>query len=159
MKTFFWMYLGGALDLADYFSKKIRVIRQFNQNILQETCCKGKNHAFSSSPCSWYTSMCTTYVFFLTNQRRICLLLFWKGGYSPKSAPAAGFWNPICFNLIKFQSALSICFCNVKTGWRKKGRDEKISADPFNIFHDKIFRKPSQRFSHQTFRSRHSLRS
>ena len=50
-------------------------------------------------------------VFFFTDQRRICSLLFWKGGHPQKSAPAAGFWNPTYVNPIKFQSALSICFC------------------------------------------------
>ena len=39
------------------------------------------------------------------------MLLFWKGGHPQKSAPAAGFWNPMYVNPIKFQSALSIYFC------------------------------------------------
>ena len=61
MKTFFqtppkiflwvvgprWRYLEGVFDLADYFSKKIGLIRHFNQNILKKTCWGGgKNHAF-----------------------------------------------------------------------------------------------------------------
>ena len=54
-KTFSAIYFDGSVVLFRFFidvcsilqitSVKIRVIRHFNQNILQKTCCQGKNYA------------------------------------------------------------------------------------------------------------------
>ena len=59
-----WRYLGGAFDLADYVSKKIRVIRHVNQIILQEI----DNFLKKSFEITFWTS----------TKGRFCWIFQWK---------------------------------------------------------------------------------
>ena len=71
-----WRYLEGVFDLADYFSKKIGLIRHFNQNILKKTCWGGKNHAFFAPPWSRSTKVCTTWSWLIWHNLLICTFMF-----------------------------------------------------------------------------------